>query len=129
LRPDDILDQSVVDVIRKQLEQTFVMTNEVPFRELSFRHVFGDAQDPSWFAMLIALGDDFSSMYPSPPTVTMPHPTFAVEYFMFRKIRVIPIAMPTEVSRVGVNLEELQTLADNFRRIVPEKVRDSSASA
>jgi hypothetical protein len=119
LRPDDILDKSVVDVIGKELEQTFVMTNEVPFRQFSFRHVYGDAQDLNRRAMLVTLNDNFAATYPPPSTITVPDSTLVVGNFVFHKFRIVCVAMSTEVARMCVALEETKALADKFLRLIP----------
>ncbi len=117
---DDILDEAVVNVVSKKLQQPFVMTNKVSFRELSFCHVLGDAQYLNWRAILVAFGDDFASAHPPPPSVMMPDPALAVGNFEFCKVRVIIIAVPTEVIRVRVTIEETKALAKDVRGVIPE---------
>ena len=73
-----------MDVIRKQLEQAFVMTNQVPLGEFPFRDVFGDAEYLSRRAILRTLGDDFASTHPAPPSIPMPHAAFTVDDFLIR---------------------------------------------
>lgn len=104
------------------------MSYQVPFRGLSFRHIFRDAQNPSWLATFVTCGNNFTSTHPPPPPVPMPHPALTVDNFLFRKIRIIAIEMPAEVARVRVALEETKTLANDVRGIVPQKIGYSPTS-